>query len=118
MKYQAVSLAERPELLGPALELHTVGWPEFMQHDPAAERYEARLGGELAAFQVLLLDEKDELAAAGVSIPFAWDGTVAGLPAGWDAVVAQGLRDRDQGRPPPPCRRWRSRSPRTGSGTA
>jgi hypothetical protein len=35
-----------------------------------------------------------------VSIPFAWDGTVAGLPAGWDVVVAQGLRDRDQGRPP------------------
>lgn len=95
-----MSLAERPELLGPALELHAVGWPEFMQHDPAAERYEARLAGELAAFQVLLLDEKDELAAAGVSIPFAWDGTVAGLPAGWDAVVAQGLRDRDQGRPP------------------
>jgi GNAT superfamily N-acetyltransferase len=100
MDYQVVSLAERPELLQPALELHALGWPEFMQHDPAAAEYEARLAGELAGFQVLLLDEKDELAAAGASITFAWDGTPEGLPAGWDAVVAQGLRDRDEGRRP------------------
>jgi hypothetical protein len=100
MDYQVVSLAERPELLQPALELHAVGWPQFLLHDPAAPDYEARLAGELADFQVLLLDEKDELAAAGVSIPFAWDGTPEGLPPGWDAVVAQGLRDLDQGRPP------------------
>jgi hypothetical protein len=100
MDHHAVSLAERPDLLEPAVELHAVGWPAFMRHDPAAEVYEARLAGELAGFQVLLLDEKDELAAAGVSIPFVWDGTVDGLPAGWDAVVAGGLRDRDQGRRP------------------
>jgi hypothetical protein len=100
MDYRVVSLAERPELLEPMLELHAVGWPEFLQHDPAAERYEPRLAGELAAFQVLLLDEKDELAAAGISIPFAWDGSTEGLPAGWDAVVARGLADRDQGRRP------------------
>jgi GNAT superfamily N-acetyltransferase len=100
MDYHVVSLAERPELLEPMLELHAVGWPEFLQHDPAAERYEPRLTGELAGFQVLLLDEKDELAGAGISIPFVWDGTVNGLPAGWDAVVATGLDDRDQGRRP------------------
>ena len=100
MDYQVVSLAERPELLRPALELHAVGWPEFMQHDPAAAVYEARLAGELAGFQVLLLDEEGELAAAGVSMPFAWDATPEGLPAGWDAVVARGLHDRDEGRPP------------------
>jgi hypothetical protein len=100
MDYQVVSLAERPELLQPALELHAVGWPAFMLHDPAAPRYEARLAGELADFQVLVLDGKGELTAAGVSIPFAWDGTTAGLPPGWDAVIAQGLADLDQGRPP------------------
>jgi GNAT superfamily N-acetyltransferase len=100
MDYRIVSLAERPELLQPALELHAVGWPEFMQHDPAAERYQPRLAGELAGFQVLACDEKDELAAAGVSIPFVWDGTREGLPAGWDAVVEQGLADLDQGRAP------------------
>jgi GNAT superfamily N-acetyltransferase len=100
MEYRVVSLAERPELLGPALELHALGWPEFLQHDPAAGRYQPRLAGELAGYQVLLVDEKDELAAAGVSIPFAWDGSRVGLPAGWDAVVARGLADLEEGRRP------------------
>jgi GNAT superfamily N-acetyltransferase len=96
-----VSLADRPELTLPALELLAAGWPEFMQHDRAAERHQARIATELAGFQALLLDqEKDELAALGVSIPFAWDGTTGGLPAGWDAVVEQGVADLDEGRPP------------------
>ena len=72
--FQVVSLADRPELARPVLELLAAGWPEFMQHDPAAQRHQGRIATELARFQVLLLDrDKDELAAAGVSIPFAWD---------------------------------------------
>jgi GNAT superfamily N-acetyltransferase len=99
--FQVVSLAARPELTLPALELLAAGWPEFMRHDPTAERHQARLAIELAGFQALLVDrEKDELAALGVSIPFAWDGTLAGLPAGWDAVVEQGVGDLDEGRRP------------------
>ena len=99
--FQVVSLAARPELTLPALELLAAGWPEFMCHDPTAERHQARLATELAGFQALLVDrEKDELAALGVSIPFAWDGTLAGLPAGWDAVVEQGVGDLDEGRRP------------------
>ena len=35
-----------------------------------------------------------------MAIPFAWDGTLAGLPAGWDAVVTQGVADLDAGRRP------------------
>jgi GNAT superfamily N-acetyltransferase len=97
---QVRSLAERPELTLPALELLAVGWPEFMQHDPVAERHQARLASELAGFQALLLDDKDELAALGVAIPFAWDGTLPGLPAGWDAVVSRGVADLDAGRRP------------------
>ena len=99
--FQVVSLAARPELTLPALELLAAGWREFMRHDPTAERHQARLATELAGFQALLVDrEKDELAALGVSIPFAWDGTLAGLPAGWDAVVEQGVGDLDEGRRP------------------
>ena len=99
--FQVVSLAAQPELTLPALELLAAGWPEFMRHDPTAERHQARLATELAGFQALLVDrEKDELAALGVSIPFAWDGTLAGLPAGWDAVVEQGIGDLDEGRRP------------------
>jgi GNAT superfamily N-acetyltransferase len=100
MDYHVVSLEQRPELLEPLLELLAVGWPEFMQHDPTAKRYEARLAGELGAFQLLLVDEKGDLGAAGVSIPFVWDGTVGGLPAGWDAVVERGIGDRERRRRP------------------
>ena len=71
-----------------------------MQHDPVAERHQACLATELARFQVLLLDDKEELVGLGVAIPFAWDGTLAGLPAGWDAVVTQGVADLDTGRRP------------------
>jgi len=98
--FEVVSLDARPELTLPAIELLAVGWPEFMQHDPVAERHQARLATELAGFQVLLLDDKDELAALGVAIPFAWDGTLAGLPGGWDAVVTTGVADLDAGRRP------------------
>ena len=93
-------LADRPDLAGAMWGMPT-SWPEFMRHDPTAERHQARLAIELAGFQALLVDrEKDELAALGVSIPFAWDGTLAGLPAGWDAVVEQGIGDLDEGRRP------------------
>ena len=99
--FRVVSLADRPELARPVLELLAVGWPEFMQHDPAAQRHQGRIATELARFQVLLLDrDKDELAAAGVSIPFAWDQAGNGLPSGWDAVVEQGIGDLDAGRRP------------------
>lgn len=100
MDYHVVALEQRPALLTPLRELLAAGWPEFMQHDPTAERYEARLAGELGAFQLLLLDEKDDLAAAGVSIPFVWDGTVELLPDGWDAVVERGIDDWERGRRP------------------
>jgi GNAT superfamily N-acetyltransferase len=98
--YRVVSLAQRPELVTPALELLAAGWPEFMQHSQTAQRCQPRLAEDFAACQVLLLDPKDEAVAVGVSIPFVWDGTLEGLPAGWDAVVEQGLRDRKRGRRP------------------
>jgi GNAT superfamily N-acetyltransferase len=100
MDFHVASLEERPDLLVPTLELLAAGWPAFMRHDPTAERHQARLAGELGRFQLLVLDGKDDLAAVGVSIPFVWDGTVGGLPAGWDAVVEQGIGDLDRGRPP------------------
>jgi GNAT superfamily N-acetyltransferase len=97
-EYRTVLLSERPDLAAAGVELDAAAWPEFMAHDAAQERYLPRLLEDFAAFQVLLLDGDGTLAAIGASIPFAWDGTVAGLPAGWSAVVEQGVRDLDDGR--------------------
>jgi hypothetical protein len=83
--FEVVFLDARPELTLPALELLAAGWPEFMQHDPVAERHQARLATELAGFQALLLDDKDELAALGVAIPSPGTGP-------WPACRPAGTR--------------------------
>jgi hypothetical protein len=116
--FEVVPLAARPELALPALELPAAGWPEFMRHDPAAERYQHRPASELAAFQVLLVDEKDKLAAVGVSIPFAWDGTMRGSrPAGTPSSSRASVTST-AGAGRPRCRPSRSRSRPPGTARA
>jgi len=57
-------------------------WPEYLLHDPIANRYWNRIYTDFAAFQFALV-EGDELLAEGNCIP------VAGQPAQWrDAFLA------------------------------
>ncbi len=83
-----MTVAERPDLV-PALNRHNgSAWPEYMLQDPVADRLWHHLHAELAAWQFMLLDVgpdgSESIAVAGNSAPLAWDGTEAGLPAGWD----------------------------------
>lgn len=88
-----VTLAERPDLED-ALEDHNgAAWPEFMLHFPVAGRLWHHLAEDFAAWQFLLLDEADAIAAAGNSAPLAWDGTDDGLPAGWDEQFERTVAD-------------------------
>ncbi|MGH2371346.1 MAG: GNAT family N-acetyltransferase, partial [Chloroflexota bacterium] len=80
--------------------LHQAAWPRFVQADPAARRHWGDLLRTFADFQLLLCGEAGQVIAAGHSIPVVWDGTVAGLPAGWDAVLEQGIREHEEGRAP------------------
>lgn len=73
--------AESWELLGDA-------FPEFMNHDPVANRYFGRLRDELAELQLVLLDGEDVLAEAN-TIAVAWDGTPD--PRGVDWALEQGF---------------------------
>jgi GNAT superfamily N-acetyltransferase len=79
-----VTLAERPDLLEALEDHNSAAWPEFMLHFPVAGRLWHHLEEDFAAWQLMLLDEDERIAAAGNSAPLAWDGTDAGLPAGWD----------------------------------
>jgi hypothetical protein len=100
MAYTYVTLAQRPELEAEMPRLHSESWPEFVLNDPVAIRYWGSLFSTFAAFQYVLCDESGTALAAGHTIPFVWDGTIAGLPAGWDAVLEQGFHDYTEGRSP------------------
>jgi hypothetical protein len=94
------SLAERPELETPGYEVMTAGWPAFILASEVAARHWPRVLGAFAAFQAALVEEATgAVVGMGYSVPFAWDGTVAGLPAGWDGVVERAVDDLDRGRP-------------------
>jgi GNAT superfamily N-acetyltransferase len=99
MVVRSYTLQERPELERVVAPLLEVTWPRFVLHDPVAGRLWPRVVGEFADHHVGIVDEPaGELIGIGYSIPFAWDGSTAGLPAGWQAVVTQALADHDQGR--------------------
>jgi hypothetical protein len=75
----------------------------FLRQDPVADRYWDALFATFADFQLVVSGrdgDTEAVVAAGHSIPVVWDGTVEGLPAGWDAVLEQGFRDREHGRAP------------------
>jgi hypothetical protein len=79
-----VTLAERPDLEDALGHHNGSPWPEFMFQDPVTDRLWHHLDEEFAGWQLMLVDAEDRIAAAANSAPFAWDGTLAGLPDGWD----------------------------------
>ncbi len=100
MSYTFVTLAQRPELEAEMPRLHSESWPEFVLNDPVAIRYWGSLFSTFAEFQYVLCDDRGNALAAGHTIPLAWDGTVEGLPTGWDAALEQGFHDYEQKRMP------------------
>lgn len=92
-----VSLAEQPDLRGPMGDHNVAVWPAFMLESPVAGRHWDRLFGPWAAFQLCLLDADGTILAAQNSAPLAWDGTDAGLPAGWDGQLERSARDLADG---------------------
>lgn len=94
------TVAERPELSAEISRLHAIGWPAFMREDPVADRLWEHLETTFSAYQFVLTDAAGAIVACGNSIPFVWDGTVEGLPAGWDDVFERGVADHHAGRAP------------------
>ena len=65
-------------------------FPEFMHHNDPGGRWWSSLYDRFPAFQLALLDG-DQLVAEGHSLPVPWDGSVAGLPRGWDHAFELGM---------------------------
>ncbi|HET9516262.1 MAG TPA: hypothetical protein VFO77_00900 [Actinoplanes sp.] len=86
---RTVSLAERPDLAGAISQILASRWPTFMLAGrPGHEADLPQLLAANAAHQVLLVDGSDDVLGVGLSLPLTWDGSVADLPGGWDAVVS------------------------------
>ena len=86
-----VRYADRPDLLDRRYEeLVQPAFPQYMNENEPGNRYWGRLYTDFPDFQVALV-ERDELLAEAHAIPVPWDGTVAGLPAGWDEGFELGM---------------------------
>jgi hypothetical protein len=87
---------ERPDLWATALEqgLFYDVWPEYNMHGNHTGRYFGALFPRFAHLQVLLTDRRSgQIIGRGRTIPFRWDGTLEGLPAGIDAVGLQAVTE-------------------------
>ena len=76
-------------------------WPEFMLHDPVAQKL-AECYQKLPDFQFVLIDQHaDKVVSIANSIPLSWDDKLENLPdTGWDWALAKGIEDADAARKP------------------
>src|SRR6185437_11910476 len=94
------TLEERPDLTAQLLALAPRAWPIFTLADDVSLRaYDALFDLPFTAFQ-LALCEHGAVIAGGHAIPLLWDGTLEGLPSGWDGALLQGIADHQAGRHP------------------
>jgi GNAT superfamily N-acetyltransferase len=96
---RTIALAsERPDLVERAAEATEGIWPEYNVHGEVLDRYWHRLHEDLPEFQFVLYDTgTEEILAQGHTVPFAWDGTADGLPAGIDGLFVDAFELRDAG---------------------
>jgi hypothetical protein len=88
---EALTVAERPDLSGPAWECTRDVIPEYNNHGDVLNRYWGRLTEERPEFQFHVVGDGDEILARARSIPLRWDGTIDDLPAGIDGAIARGF---------------------------
>jgi GNAT superfamily N-acetyltransferase len=92
--------AERPGKLPHAAGLEAGVWAEFLYHDPILERLFGRVIEDYPEYHFYAWDdEREQVVAAGNSLPVTWDGDASSLPdRGIDAVVEARFAED----PPPP----------------
>jgi GNAT superfamily N-acetyltransferase len=95
--HRLVSLAEAPELWRPMTSFTSAMWPEIMLHDAVVDEHWHLLADAWPSFQLVLFDERGEIAGAAESAPLWWDGTDDGLPAGWDDQLERSAADHASG---------------------
>ncbi len=88
-EYSIIKLAEQPGLLDDIRALAKIAWPEFLRH--AKTEHWPELYDRFAAYQFVFV-ERGKVIAAGHTIPFSWDQTLADLPAGIQGVMERAVQ--------------------------
>lgn len=100
-KWTIQTKRERPELGEIFFEQKERIWAEFMFHDLFANRlWYPYVTDVFDAYQLYLINEDNAPIAVAQSIPLTWDGTMAGLPVGWNDCLVRGAADYEAGREP------------------
>jgi hypothetical protein len=85
---------ERPDLWSEAEAAFRDVWPEYNLHGDVTSQYFGALIPRYAHLQVLVWDaDAERIVARGRTIPFAWDGSLADLPPGIDALGLRALKE-------------------------
>jgi GNAT superfamily N-acetyltransferase len=85
-----------------ATDITKVAWPEFMRHNPVANRNWHELFDRFEEYQFAMWDvENNRMAAIGNSVPFSWVQPLEELPErGWEWVFLKAVEDHKSGLPP------------------
>jgi hypothetical protein len=89
---QAVSAAERPDLVEVASRATNDVLPEYNQHGDTLTEYWPRLSDEFAEYQFFLIGDEDRVHARGHSVPLRWNGAPDDLPPGIDGAIVRGFQ--------------------------
>jgi GNAT superfamily N-acetyltransferase len=94
VSFSVFTHAERPDLAEQAAGLGDEFWPEYNRHGDVTNAHWHEMRTRFPELQFTLVDdETGELAAEGHTLAIPWDGTVDGLPRGFDGIFEPGLSD-------------------------
>jgi hypothetical protein len=99
LRFKFISPGDLSDYRDQAADISAASWPEFMLHDPVANKNWHELFDRFNDYQFALLDtEKNCMAAMGNSLPFHWDHPIQDLPeGGWDWVFLKAIEDHKAG---------------------
>lgn len=94
---EIVTRADHPALDEMAAVVFRERWPEFVFHDEIPQQFMGRVGQHFARYDVMVLD-RGAVVAGGWGVPFAWDGTYADLPDGYDGTLVRAVEGNEADR--------------------
>ena len=85
------NLKQLPAMIENVQAINHQAWPAYFQYNEANNLYWPQLFAYFLDFQIVLIDEANQVIGAGHTIPIKWSGTENDIPYGWDGGIKQGI---------------------------